>query len=75
MYELPETYGTMDCLVPANLDKLKICIESDLYVNKSNQPCQDEDICDACIEEMAANNLDAAHNATEASTEGTYHYR
>ena len=56
----------MDCLVPAYLDKLEICIESDIYVNKPNQLCQDEDICDECIEEMAANYLDVVHNATAA---------
>ena len=68
MYELPEMYETEECLIAADLNKLEICIDSDLYVKKPNIPCQDEDMFELCLEEMVANNLNVANNSTEART-------
>lgn len=44
MYFAPETYGTEDCLVRMDTDKLQVCVESGFCVGKPEMPCRDEGI-------------------------------
>jgi hypothetical protein len=66
MYEVPETYGAEDCLVDVDSDKLEVCVESDLCVGKPQCPCQDNDLFELFLDEMATNNLNVPNNVDEA---------
>ena len=68
MYEVPEIYGAADCLMDVDPEKLEVCVESDLCVGKPDIPCEDNDMYELCLDEMATNNLDIPNNIDEALT-------
>lgn len=63
MFNVPETYGTQDYLVPVDDDKVKMC--EDHCTFKSELPC-DEDIFEMCCILMEESGLSLPHDPDEA---------
>lgn len=65
MYEIPESYGSTNCIVHTEKVVIDVCKESPFCKPKGTFPCSQE-MFQFCITDMQSRNLSAPHNPEEA---------
>ncbi|XP_034552285.1 uncharacterized protein LOC117821856 [Notolabrus celidotus] len=66
MFHMPQLYQAQDHLQPVDYDRLNVMLEEDVCLWKTDIVC-DPDLHELCVLIMEEHNLEAGHNAAEAT--------